>query len=123
MASAVGTQVRQRTRNRPRALDIPTGTMEVTRAGYGGDSEEAETIQVPKFEGEAGRVRVEGSITRNMGDYNSIRIGVSVEMPCYPSEHDVDRCYDWCSAKVEDKIQNELRIAVGEPDPVAPAGA
>ncbi len=107
-------RVRTRTRSK-RALDIPTGTMEVTRAGYSGDPEETETVQVPKFEGEASRVRVEGSITRNMGDYNSIRIAVMVEMPCYPSESDVDRCYDWCSAKVEDKIQNELRIATGQP--------
>ena len=107
-----------RARIRPpskRALDVPVGTIEVTRAGYDGDPDETESIQVPKFQGPLARVRLEGSVTRNMGDYNSIRVAVMVEMPCYPSATDVDRCYDWCSAKVEEKIQRELVVAVGGP--------
>ncbi len=120
----VGTQVRNRTRARSRrAIDVAEGTMEVTRAGYSGNPEEVKRIQVPKFEGPVAFMRVEGSITRNMGDYNSIRIAVMVEMPCYPSDTDVDRCYEYCSAKVEDKIQNELRIATGGPVDADTGGA
>lgn len=106
--------MRSRSRNR-RALDVPEGTIEVVGAGYDGNPEHVETIRVPKFEGPVAYMRVEGSVTRNMGDYNSVRVAVMVEMPCYPTNAEVDRCYLWCSEKVEDKIQEELRVATGQP--------
>lgn len=113
-------RARSRTRTRPkpkaRALDVPTGTMEVSRRGLGAESEEAETIRVPAFEGPVGRVRVEGSVTRNMGDFNSVRVAVAIEMPCYPVEAEVDACYAWCSTKVDAKIAEELRLATTVPE-------
>ena len=36
-----------------------------------------------------------------------------VEMPCYPIVSDIDRAHDYCSAKVDEKIQHELQVAVG----------
>ena len=95
-----------------RNLDLGLeGLVEVTRAGYDGVAEEVESIRVPRFEVPPAWVRVEGSVTRNMGNYNSIRIAVMVEMPCYPSQYDANRCYDWCSNYIENKLQNELRVA------------
>ncbi len=70
-----------------------------------------ETISVPRFEGYTARVRVEGSVTRNMGDFNSVRVACAIEMPCYPTLEEVDRCYQWCSDKVDEKVLNELTIA------------
>lgn len=109
---------RTRTRAKPktRALDVPEGTMEVSRRVLGAESEVVETIRVPAFEGPVGRVRVEGSVTRNMGDYNSVRVSVAVEMPCYPTEAEVDACYAWCSTKVDAKIADELRLATTVPE-------
>ncbi len=92
---------------------IPEATMEVQRVGYGNPSD-VTTIKVPKFTGEVAFLRVEGSVTRNMGDFNSIRIAVMVEMPCYPNAADVDDCYDWCSELVDNKLQRELRVATGQ---------
>ncbi len=115
--STVGatSEVRPRHRTR-RAISIPEGVIEVTRSGYAaaeGREEEVETLQVPKFEGPVAFVRVEGSVTRNMGDYNSVRVAVMVELPCYPTVSDIDRAHSWCSSKVDQKIQHELHVAVG----------
>ncbi len=110
--STVGATSEVRTRHRTRrAVSIPEGVIEVTRFGYPGAEEEVETLQVPKFEGPVAFVRVEGSVTRNMGDYNSVRVAVMIELPCYPTVADVDRAHGWCSAKVDEKIQHELRVA------------
>ncbi len=115
MSTTVGatSEVRPRHRTR-RAISIPEGVIEVIRSGYPGSEEEVETLQVPKFEGPVAYVRVEGSVTRNMGDYNSVRVAVMVEMPCYPTASDVDRAHGWCSSQVDQKIQHELRVAVGD---------
>ncbi len=114
---ATGTTVRSRSRRR--ASSVPEGVMEVERVGYesAGVVAETETIRVPKFEGPVAYVRVDGSVTRNMGDYNSIRVGVMVELPCYPTTSEVDRAIGWCSEKVDDKVARELRLAVGAPEP------
>ena len=111
--STATSEVRTRHRTR-RAISVPEGVIEVTRSGYpGGPEEEVETLQVPKFEGPVAFVRVEGSVTRNMGDYNSVRVAVMVELPCYPTVADIDRAHGWCSSKVDQKIQHELQVAVG----------
>ena len=59
------------------------------------------------------KVRVEGSVTKNLGDFNSVRIGVAVEWPCAPTEKAVAETYKFLSDKVDTMISEELRIAVG----------
>lgn len=58
------------------------------------------------------RVRVEASVTKNMGNYESIRVGVMVEMPCAPNEKDVTRMYKYLSQRVYDMTAEEVDLAV-----------
>lgn len=88
------------------------GTIHVHRAAYGREEEHTETIRVPNFAGPVARVRVEGSVTRNLGDYNSARVAVAIEMPCYPEMGEVQRVYELLSAKLDELVPQELAKAL-----------
>lgn len=60
------------------------------------------------------KVRVEGSVTKNLGDFNSVRVGVAIEWPCAPTEKAVADTYKFLSDKVDTMITEELQIATGE---------
>ena len=59
------------------------------------------------------RVRVGGSITKNMGDFNSVRVEVVAEMPCLSFVEDIDKLYRNISRWVDQKLNRELVIAEG----------
>jgi len=60
---------------------------------------------VHAFETEPARVSVDYSLTMNLGNYESARIGVSVQVPCYKEE--MDDAFAFASAWVEQRIQEE----------------
>jgi len=96
------------------------GTLSVKRAHYDAaklidETETIEKVNVPFFgDVEVGRVRVGGSVTRNMGDYNSVRVEVSFELPCLPELSEANRVYAITSKFVDGKIKKELDIAANE---------
>jgi hypothetical protein len=115
-------QIRDRT---PRAVDITpseddqplTGVIGYAiarRTAYGNEAETLEEIRVPIFHTAPARVRVSGSVTQNLGDYNSARVEVSVEMPCLPEATEVQRVYHMLSAQVDEMCRRELAVATGQ---------
>jgi hypothetical protein len=73
------------------------------------ETETIEKVNVPFFgDVEVGRVRVGGSVTRNMGDYNSVRVEVVFELPCLPELSEANRVYEIASKFVDGKIKKEL---------------
>lgn len=44
-------------------------------------------------------------LTLNLGNYESARFDVVIEMPCYPE--DVDLCDEWCKAWAEKRAVHE----------------
>lgn len=101
-------------RRRSRTATIHEGTMMVRRTEYGGEEERSETldtIRVPVFATEAARIRVHGSITRNMGDFNSVRVEVMLELPLLPEMSEVDRVYGIASGWVDARMAQELERA------------
>ena len=123
-----------RARTRKRALDLRSeeGKFTTRRASYhrgtlikDTEMESDGTVCVPKFEGPVGRVGVSGSVTKNMGDFNSVRVEVRADVPAYAEESEMNRAYDFCTKFVDDKIANELALATGaapEPDDGAGSG-
>jgi len=65
-----------------------------------------ETIEVTKFETEPARVRVGFGLTINLGNYESARLDVSVEVPCYKEQ--VDDAYTQAKVWVEERVQSEV---------------
>lgn len=54
---------------------------------------------------------VGGKITKNMGEFESISVNVSLSMPCDPQS--VDQCYESTSEWVDRRLLEELDKAVG----------
>lgn len=75
-----------RVRRNTRESTTHEGTMIVTASGVGIDKEKRKTIEVRKFETEPAYVRVNAGVTRNLGNYESLRIDVSLSVPCYVEE-------------------------------------
>jgi len=119
MATATTPPVRVRQRPR-RQLELaaPEGHVKATRASYGQTIETTEAIYVKPFEVDPARVRVTGGCTKNMGDFNSARVDVMVELPCYPEPTEIARAYEFASQLVDAFIQRETMLAT---DPNATA--
>jgi hypothetical protein len=58
-----------------------------------------------------GRVRVEASVTKNMGNYESIRVGVAIEWPCEPTPQALKSTYEFLSDRAEALVLEELELA------------
>lgn len=106
-----------------RAVDIaPTqqeiaegreGYVQVETTAYGRRvTETRDRVLAPLFKTAPAHVRVSGSVTRNLGDYNSAKVEVSVQLPCYPVEEEVMSTYNYASSLVDRLIDRELSLAV-----------
>ena len=111
---------------RPAATDVaevvrvPEATITVNRAQYQmgqpiAEDEETTTVNVPAFVGPVGHVSVTGSVTRNLGNYNGVKVSVMVSLPCYPEESEIRRAYNVASVLIDDLIPAEMEKAISEP--------
>lgn len=76
----------RRVRKREVEESVEQATVAVYRTIVGADEETKEVIHVRKFVTEPAYVRVNAGVTINLGDYQSMRIDVSVSVPCYAEE-------------------------------------
>jgi len=103
---------------RRRRVVAATGTRMVRRVEYEAgdvtnDEEVTDTVQVATFDDvEYARVRVHGSVTRNMGDFNSVRVEVMLELPALPEISEIDRAHNIASEWVAARLELELSEAV-----------
>lgn len=107
-----------RVRQRKRKLDLTKdmtaeGFLHVKRTSYGREYESDEVIRVPDLAAalngvQPARVRIGGSVTRNLGDYNSARVEVMMELPCLPEIGEMKRVADLISAQIDEIIPVEL---------------
>lgn len=65
-----------------------------------------ETVAVSKFDGPVARVTRGYGFTRNMGNFESARVEVRVEVPCYVE--DIDAADAWAEAWVEARLSREM---------------
>lgn len=48
------------------------------------------------------------SMTKNLGNYESVRIEISVYMPCAARQKQIDKAYEYVKGYVEDRMEAEL---------------
>jgi hypothetical protein len=68
--------------------------------------ENEEVLEVHRFVTEPAKVGLEYGITLNLGGYESARVSVLVQMPCYREE--VDAAYDHAKQWAEKRIKSEI---------------
>jgi len=56
-------------------------------------------------------VMVKGAVTKNLGNYESIKVEVSIGMPCHNNMKAVEDTYKVISDKVDELIEREERLA------------
>ncbi len=52
------------------------------------------------------QVGVQSSYTHNLGNYQSVKIGVSIMIPCKPPE--INEVYQFCKDFVDDRLTKEI---------------
>lgn len=112
------TPARARTRTRKRGA---RGSAHTTRTVRKGDDESTVSPPSREFEEEVSTpdpayVSVGGGLTKNMGDYNSVKISVSVTLPCDPDEDSVRECYEKTSKLVDEFLDDEYAAAIADDD-------
>jgi hypothetical protein len=82
-------------------------TVHITSIYGGEERNRQEKLSVRKFMVEPAYVRVNAGMTKNMGNYESLRLDVSISMPCYPEE--VDKVFVVVADKVSVFLEEELK--------------
>lgn len=86
-----------------------SGYMFVSRIVYGEEEVETTPIKVPDFQGvPVARVAVSSHVTKNLGNYESARVGIEVSLPCLPTEAEIARAYDIAQNLVGDMLEEQL---------------
>ena len=100
----------RRTRKTPTVVEQGT-VLKVMSCGFGVEKEDQRVLDVRKFETEPAYVRVNAGVTKNMGNYESLRLDVSISMPCYVEEIDevqaivADSVADFLDAEIKNYIK------------------
>ena len=87
--------------------------LSVTSSGVGVDEDKRTVLEVRKFETEPAWVRVNAGVTKNLGNYESLRVDVSISAPCYVEEiEDVQKnvaglVADMLDAEIEEYLGKE----------------
>lgn len=82
-------------------------TLSVMSSGFGVEETDRRAISVHKFEVEPTYVRINAGVTKNLGNYESFRMDVSLSVPCYSEEtaEVVERVSDEVSRILESELE------------------
>ena len=97
-----------------RAATGKTAVMTVSKTVFNQETEEKEYISIRPFATETVKVGVKFGRTINLGNYESARVDVSIEAPCYVEEAaDVyNQCLEFAAQRIAaeaDKIVSAVR--------------
>ena len=74
-------------------------------------SQSDETIEIRAFQGPHAKVRFGLGFTKNLGNFESLRIDVGIEMPCYPEEY--EEAMDFVVKTVDERLWKEFQEQMG----------
>lgn len=106
----------RRVRSKETSEQILSGKETVTIVPFRGAATKVKekTIEVHKFITDPAHVRIAAGVTKSTGNYESMRIDVSVTLPCYKEQ--VDDTINHLSAYVAEKLDAEITEYLGELD-------
>lgn len=103
-------RVRRQTRNSTAA--VHESVLTVTGSGVGVTEEKRKVLEVRRFETEPAYVRVNAGVTKNLGNYESLRVDVSLTVPCYVEE--IEKVQPRVAGLVADMLDKEVEEYVGK---------
>lgn len=83
-----------------------TSSKVVMVAAYGDEDMVLEEQEVHVFETEPAMVRVNAGVTKNLGNYESLRVDVAISVPCYAEM--VDDTFDAIAEQVSELLADEV---------------
>ena len=97
------------------------GTVTTSRQQNRGAERGEEVSDTRDFEDEVNcpnpaYVSVSQGLTKNMGDYNSVKLNVHVSLPCLPHDDDVRRAHVRASKLVNEFLDEEYEKAISDQD-------
>lgn len=99
---------RVRRERRPDTTELASTKVRVTVTPPGNDAETSETeLSIHKFVTEPAYLRVAAGVTKSTGNYESLRVDVSVTYPCY-REQITDELYERLSDMVASRLDYEI---------------
>ena len=103
--------VARRSRTRKEVGRVEESLLVVTASGVGVDEEKRKAIEVRKFETDPAFVRVNAGVTKNLGNYESLRVDVSLTVPCYVEE--IEAVQKRTAGLVADMLDTEVEQYLG----------
>jgi hypothetical protein len=72
---------------------------------------DVELVDVKRFEGPVARVIRRGGLTLNLGDYESARVDVTIELPCYVQDIDAadELAEEWIGKRMKKASEDGRR--------------
>ena len=61
-------------------------------------------------------VGITASRTINLGEYNNVKLGVSIHHPCAPTPEEIEKTYEFCVNWVDAKMAGLTKDHDGDPD-------
>ena len=105
-----------KTRTRKRTRDVESAATVARVRKRGGDVVEEKksdpAVEMAELTAHTARIRVAGSITNNLGDFNSVKVSVELELPFDIRETDVEDMYQQVSDHVDRMLNDELDAAL-----------
>jgi hypothetical protein len=72
------------------------------------DVETVEKISLPNMEGvPTATVSADRAVTKNLGNYNSLKIGCFVSVPCYLDPQEMENAMKFCAATAEARMEKD----------------
>lgn len=99
-------RTRTRGEGKPDAIVAET-TLTVMSKFAGASESKPVALAVRKFEVEPAYVRLSAGVTKNLGNFESLRLDVAISMPCYTEEIDkvIPKVGDMVASHLESEIQ------------------
>ena len=98
-------------RSRRKETTVAEGRLTVRVTSVGTEKESNETIRVQKFEADPAYVRVNAGVTKNVGEYESLRVDVSISVPCYKEE--IDEIIPVVGDMASDHLDQQVALFMG----------
>lgn len=101
--------MRTRTKAKPQKRAAEMKTVVRKKYSFEGDEtpeEETVEVEVHEFATEPAYIRVNAGVTKSLAPYESLRVDVSLSVPCYTEE--IDSIYEGVSQRVYELLEQEV---------------